>query len=255
MSICNRDCHTPCAHQWRRNYREANMSTRTPDEPLKVGTVVRIRNSGFGLAKIVEYRGPLAPGRVRVYRVRVRGRPTPIYTEVREDQLEIVGDDVHGSSKAVDRIDDADTRAALSYIDNSGLFGIRAPIQLARRDMDKTFGQTLKGCAAAGFGLRSFAELIDMQPSNLGRWSMIGATRPPSQPSSRKSRPRWLRQGSEEWNAFFDLASQSEILPADVRHMVRRKWLPELLRTIERRQMSDEAVQALIHQIEHQRGG
>lgn len=75
------------------------MTARPSDEPLKVGTIVRIRNSGFGPGKIVEYRGPLAPGHVRVYRVRVRGKPRPAYTEVREDQLEIVGDGVTGSQR------------------------------------------------------------------------------------------------------------------------------------------------------------
>ncbi len=67
------------------------------DQPLQVGTIVKIRNSGFGLAKIAEYRGPLAPGRVRVYRVRVRGTGRPLYTEVREDQLEIVSDGANRS--------------------------------------------------------------------------------------------------------------------------------------------------------------
>jgi hypothetical protein len=59
-------------------------------EPLKVGTVVRIRNSGFGPVKIVEFRGPLGPGGARIYRIRVRKKPKPAYIEVREDQIEEV---------------------------------------------------------------------------------------------------------------------------------------------------------------------
>lgn len=66
------------------------MTTQNRADPLKVGTLVKIRNSGYGLAEIVEYRGPLGPQGARIYRVRVRSKPRPAYTEVREDQLEEV---------------------------------------------------------------------------------------------------------------------------------------------------------------------
>ena len=64
------------------------MTTPNVGEPLKNGTIVKIRNSGFGPGMIVEFRGPLGPGGMRIYRVRVRRKPTPAYIEVREDQLE-----------------------------------------------------------------------------------------------------------------------------------------------------------------------
>lgn len=64
------------------------MAIRQLNEPLKVGTIVRIRNSGYGRAKIVEFRGPLGPNGARVYRIRVRKKPNPAYIEVVEDQLE-----------------------------------------------------------------------------------------------------------------------------------------------------------------------
>jgi hypothetical protein len=67
------------------------MDTNNVGEPLKVGTIVKIRNSGFGPGRIVEFHGPLGPGRARIYRVQVRRKPTPAYVEVREDQLEEVG--------------------------------------------------------------------------------------------------------------------------------------------------------------------
>jgi hypothetical protein len=57
-------------------------------EPLEVGTLVKIRDSGYGRAEIVEFRGPLGPGGARVYRVLVRRKPSPAYIEVVEDQLE-----------------------------------------------------------------------------------------------------------------------------------------------------------------------
>ena len=64
------------------------MTIRNVGEPLKIGTLVKIRDSGYGPAPIVEFRGPLGPGGTRVYRVRVRSKPRPAYIEVREDQLE-----------------------------------------------------------------------------------------------------------------------------------------------------------------------
>jgi hypothetical protein len=66
------------------------MTPMNLTEPLKIGTLVRIRNSGYGRARIVEFRGPLGPNGARVYRVRVRKRPRPAYLEVLEDQLEMV---------------------------------------------------------------------------------------------------------------------------------------------------------------------
>jgi hypothetical protein len=65
------------------------MATQNPTEPFKVGTIVRVRDSGYGRARIVEFRGPLGPKGARVYRLRVRKKPYPAYIEVLEDQLEI----------------------------------------------------------------------------------------------------------------------------------------------------------------------
>jgi hypothetical protein len=66
------------------------MMTQNPAEPLQIGTQVKIRNSGFGISRIVEYRGPLGPNGARIYRVQVRRKPRPAYTDVREDQLEVL---------------------------------------------------------------------------------------------------------------------------------------------------------------------
>ena len=63
------------------------MAGKKASEPLKVGDLVKIRNSGFKRARIVELRGALGPGGKLVYRVRVRRKPTPAYIEVLEDQL------------------------------------------------------------------------------------------------------------------------------------------------------------------------
>jgi hypothetical protein len=63
---------------------------------LKVGDLVKIRHSVDLRGQIVELRGPLGPGGVQVYRIRVRrkstGRPKPkpTYIELREDQLQAI---------------------------------------------------------------------------------------------------------------------------------------------------------------------
>ena len=66
------------------------METKPEGEPLEVGTYVKILHSNFPRAKIVEYRGPLGPGGMRIYRVRARRKPKPFLADVREDQLEVI---------------------------------------------------------------------------------------------------------------------------------------------------------------------
>jgi hypothetical protein len=66
------------------------MPASNTTEPLPIGTPVRIRDSGYGRAWIVEYRGPLGPKGARVYRVMVRRKPHRAYTEVLEEQLEVL---------------------------------------------------------------------------------------------------------------------------------------------------------------------
>jgi hypothetical protein len=57
---------------------------------FNLGDRVKIRHSGGLKGRIVELRGPLGPGGVQVYRVRVRRKPEPKYIELMEDQLELV---------------------------------------------------------------------------------------------------------------------------------------------------------------------
>ncbi len=60
------------------------MAVKKTPETFKLGDRVKIRYSGFKEGRIVELRGPLAPGGVQVYRVRVRRKPTPMYIELPE---------------------------------------------------------------------------------------------------------------------------------------------------------------------------
>jgi hypothetical protein len=52
-----------------------------------LGDRVRIRYSKDMIGKIIEFRGPLGPGGVQIYRVELNPEPDPTYIEVREDQL------------------------------------------------------------------------------------------------------------------------------------------------------------------------
>ncbi len=68
------------------------MAVRKAAVPFKLGDRVKIRLSSLR-GRIIELRGPLGPGGVEIYRVRVRRKPTPKDIEVREDQLELIPGD------------------------------------------------------------------------------------------------------------------------------------------------------------------
>ncbi|HEV3260232.1 MAG TPA: helix-turn-helix domain-containing protein [Gemmataceae bacterium] len=102
----------------------------------------------------------------------------------------------------------------------------------------------------ANFGLRVFAEMVGIQTTNLSSIEH-GRRKPPADPPKLReiAETLGLTEGTTEWAEFFDLAhqaSRAEDLPADVRHMARRRLVPALLRTIDNRQLSDEEMQKLI---------
>jgi hypothetical protein len=57
---------------------------------MKVGDLVKIRNYTIKKGRIIEIRGPLAPGGQQVYRVRVRRKPTPVDIELTADQITLI---------------------------------------------------------------------------------------------------------------------------------------------------------------------
>ena len=103
--------------------------------------------------------------------------------------------------------------------------------------MTAKFGSmTKKLRLKAGFGLRPFAELIEMAPSN---WAAIEAGRRPL-PSERTrdvAEALGLVEGSAEWVSFFDAAKSPTEFPADVRHLAKRRLIPALLRTIDKKKL------------------
>ena len=122
--------------------------------------------------------------------------------------------------------------------------------------MKNKFGPLLKKLRLrAGFGLRKFAQMIDMPAPNLCDIEHE-RRKPPSDPAKLReiAVAVGLTEGSGEWQQLFDVASSSEELPADVRHLAGRPLIPALLRTIDNRQLSDADIAQLIAEIEQRPG-
>lgn len=66
------------------------MTKKKTIPALKLGDYVQILHSAYPRGRIVELRGPLGPGGVQIYRVRIGRKRKPIYIELREDQLQAV---------------------------------------------------------------------------------------------------------------------------------------------------------------------
>jgi len=114
----------------------------------------------------------------------------------------------------------------------------------------ETFGQYLKHLRlAAGYGLRRFASLVEIQASNLcdvehDRRAM------PSEYLEPVAEALGLAQASQEWDKFFNLARKANELPADVQRVTRRRFVPALLRTIDNEKLSDGDIKKLIDEIQ-----
>ncbi len=117
-------------------------------------------------------------------------------------------------------------------------------------EKDEHFGVFLKKLRLrAGYGLRRFADLIEMPASNLcdiehGRRNM------PKDYLEPTAEVLALEQGSRDWERFFELARKSDELPADVQKIAHRRLMPALLRTIDNVQLSDKDIQGLIEDIQ-----
>jgi len=103
----------------------------------------------------------------------------------------------------------------------------------------------------ANLGLRRFAELIGIKPSNLSDIEN-GRRHPPADPEKLReiAETLGLAEDSEEWRRLFDAARRHGDLPADIRHMADHKLVPALLRTIDNLQLGDDEISRLIRDIE-----
>jgi hypothetical protein len=59
-----------------------------------------------------------------------------------------------------------------------------------------------------------------------------------------------LEKGTPQWETFFDLAAQSENIPADVQSIAAKGFIPALLRTIDNYQLTDDDIQNFIKEIQ-----
>ena len=122
--------------------------------------------------------------------------------------------------------------------------------------MASHFGNSLRELRLrAGFGLRRFALLVDVLPSNLSAMEH-GRRSPPTDPEKLQEMADvlGLLKGSEEWSMFFDAARRAGQLPADVAHLGQHKLVPVLLRAIDNRNLSDAEIQQLVADIEGRQG-
>ena len=107
----------------------------------------------------------------------------------------------------------------------------------------------------ANLGLRRFAELIGIKPSNLSDIEN-GRRHPPADPEKLReiAEALGLAEGSDEWRRLFDTARRQGDLPPDIRHMADRRLVPALLRTIDNLQLGDDDISRLIADIEARPG-
>lgn len=118
----------------------------------------------------------------------------------------------------------------------------------------KTFGEMLKKLRVeeAGIGLRAFADMINMKPSNL---SNIERSRIPP-PASRKAIDSicdtlGLPREDQRREKLFDLAAKAKNrIPADVAEAVKKQpGIPVLVRTVANKQLSEKKLRELAEYI------
>lgn len=114
----------------------------------------------------------------------------------------------------------------------------------------ENFGSFLKILRIeAGFGLRKFADLLEMPASNLsaiehGRRGM------PKDKAFLAAEILGLEKGTAQWGTYFDLATCSETIPVDVQSIAVKGFIPALLRTIDNYQLTDGDILSLIQEIQ-----
>lgn len=118
----------------------------------------------------------------------------------------------------------------------------------------ETFGEYLRACRLkAGYGLRVFAEAIEMQPSNLS--NVEHGRLPPPQDLATLTRiadALAFLEGSRERERLFDLAvaHKKQRLPADVAGFAAKTpGIPVILRTLQNRRLTRKEIEDLTRYI------
>jgi transcriptional regulator with XRE-family HTH domain len=101
-----------------------------------------------------------------------------------------------------------------------------------------------------GLGLREFARLVKMQPSNYCNVES-GSLPPPADKLNIITASLDLQKGSPEYRKFIDLASKvRNEIPSDIKELIRTNSLiPAMLRTIEDHDVKPEQLKRIIKDI------
>jgi transcriptional regulator with XRE-family HTH domain len=121
----------------------------------------------------------------------------------------------------------------------------------------RPFGEYLRACRlAAGYGLRTFAEAIDMQPSNLSNIEH-GRAAPPQDRTALGRIADTLGLRGAARHRLFDLAVAHKpgALPADVAAFAAKTpGVPVLLRTIADRRLTRKDLDDLVEHVRRHTG-
>ncbi len=116
----------------------------------------------------------------------------------------------------------------------------------------ETFGSILRRLRLEnGFGLRKFAKLVGILPSNLCHFES-GKLNPPqnNETLERMAKVLNLKDGSPDWNKFFDLAAKPGEVAVDVKEYLCDQdmvaELPLMARAIKDKKMTKEDIERLI---------
>lgn len=102
----------------------------------------------------------------------------------------------------------------------------------------------------AGYGLREFARLIQMQPSNYCSVE-AGSLVPPSEKLDVIASKLGVKKGSKDYFLFLDLASKTrDEIPADIERLIKSNSLiPAMLRTLEGEEIGSKQLKKIIEDI------
>ncbi|MDD5421973.1 MAG: helix-turn-helix transcriptional regulator [Candidatus Omnitrophica bacterium] len=121
---------------------------------------------------------------------------------------------------------------------------------------DRYFGTYLKKIRLEkGFGLRRFATLVGMLPSNLCHIE-TGRQSPPQDINWAKKvlHVLGIKEGSGEWDKFFELQAKRGEIPADVKQYLIQKnaldIVPLMARTIKNKKLTRKEIEKLIDDIQ-----
>jgi HTH-type transcriptional regulator, competence development regulator len=121
--------------------------------------------------------------------------------------------------------------------------------------MANNFGQYLKALRLGrGYGLRQFAEMIGLLPSNLSAIEH-GRRRLPHDPERlrRVADALALVEGSADWDRFFFLAKQPGQLPAPSQQYAELEWFPVICRALNELQPTERELHELFELIKRRR--